>query len=338
MTRLFLFTAGHGSLDESFSLARSSNCSCDLSASKCDTRCCCDPDCDEDSLASFNTSCLPGLEGGEDLGLHTFHNCSRNSSIWDPALHSLLCIQADNTAYLGHFHEIVPRVDSIHMVDQLELDPEYRMYRDIEVEESNDNMTGHYRVGRPVRTLYDREEGVTGILSLPVTSLHGGCVPGPVRFLRPRSSVCSVPISPEICSRAKNSLLDHQMFLMTSAGVSLAPNFPQVLAVNNALNTSVTETRYHFTEDVGHYLSVSSPSPAVLSKRRPTNLSSLMKSLRSRRGRDPASLFSSSKTRPYDMVHSVAHYDQDTGLCNNLVLEVRYEVIWSGVQIKKVRR
>ena len=226
------------------------------------------------------------------------------------------------------------------MMDQLELGPEYRMYRDIEVEESNDNMTGHYRVGRPIRTLYDREEGVTGILSLPVTSLHGGCVPGPVRFLRPRSSVCSVPISLDICSGAKNTLLDHQMFLMTSAGVSLAPNFPQVLGVNNALNTSVTETRYHFTEDVGHYLTVSSPSPAVLSKsqQKPTKLSSLMKSLRTKRGRDPASLFSSSKTRPYDMVHSVAHFDQDTGLCNNIVLEVRYEVVWSGVQIRKVRR
>merc|ERR1719273_2253682 len=37
------------------------------------------------------------------------------------------------------------------------------------------------------------------------------------------------------------------------------------------------------------------------------------------------------------MVHSVAHHNPDTGRCNNLVLEVRYEVIWSGVQIKKVK-
>ena len=229
-------------------------------------------------------------------------------------------------------------MNSIHMVDQLELGPEYRRYRDIEVEESNDNMTGHYRAGRPVRTLYDREAGVTGSLSLPVSSLHGGCVPGPVRFLRSRSSVCSEPLSPEICSRAKNSQLDHQMYLMTSAGVSLAPNFPQVLAVNNALNTSVTETRYHFTEDVGHYLSVSSRSVSSKSQPQPTKLNALLKSLRSSRGRDPASMFSTAKTRPYDMVHSVAHYDPDTGLCNNLVLEVRYELIWSGVKIKKVRR
>ena len=231
---------------------------------------------------------------------------------------------------------MVPSLNSIHMVDQLELGPEYRRYRDIEVVESNDNMTGHYRAGRPVRTLYDKEEGVTGSLSLPVNSLHGGCVPGPVRFLRPRTSLCSVPISAEICSSAKNTGLDHQMFLMTSAGVSLAPNFPQVLAVNNALNTSVTETRYHFTEDVDHYLSLSSPS--VKSQPQPTELSSLMKSLRSNRGRDPASLFSSANTRPYGMVHSVAHFNPDTGLCNNIVLEVRYEVIWAGVQIKKVGR
>ena len=46
---------------------------------------------------------------------------------------------------------MVPSMDSIHMVDQLELGPEYRRYRDIEVVETNDNMTGHYRAGRPVR-------------------------------------------------------------------------------------------------------------------------------------------------------------------------------------------
>ena len=233
---------------------------------------------------------------------------------------------------------MIPSLDTIHMVDQLELSPGVRGYQDIEVEESNENMTGHYRVGRPVKTMYDRDEGVTGSLSLPVNSLNGGCVPGPMRFLRPRSSVCSVPISPEICTRAKNTYLDHQMFLMTSAGIAITPNFPQVLSVNNALNTSITETRYFFTEDVGHYLSVSPHSIPQNDHHKPTDLNLLMKTLLSKRGRDPSSLFSSTKTRPYGMVHSVAHYNPDTGRCNNLVLEVRYEVIWSGVQIKKVER
>ena len=51
------------------------------------------------------------------------------------------------------------------------------------------------------------------------------------------------------------------------------------------------------------------------------------------------SIFDDPNFSPYDKVHSVAHLNPEPGSisCNNLVLEVRYQIFWSGVEIAKVQ-
>ena len=84
--------------------------------------------------------------------------------------------------------------------------------------------------------------------------LYVGCVPGKVQFLKPTYSVCDQPINQEICLRAKNTYLDHQMYIMSTAVIAKEPNFAEILAENNHLQTASTETRYYITNNVEHYL------------------------------------------------------------------------------------
>lgn len=323
------------SFDDALFMNSVSNCSCDLSQGKCDTWCCCDTDCDDSALASFNHSCVPGLSGGFDAGQHLDHNCSRNGTIFDQALHSLLCIQISNTAFLGSYHESAPVVGSLYLYDQLNIQPEKESsYEESsEMMPSSENLTGHYKVGMAVKTLYDRDEGILGTLSLPSPSLQGGCVPSTVRFLKPMSSQCNQPINPDICLRAKNSYLDHQMYIMSSVVIEQEPNFAQVLASNNQLMTAETETFYYVTNNVQFYLNTEEKLQTKAGSSQ-ENFSTLKTILVRRDGK--SGLFHNSKYSPYNNVQSVAHLNPESNSCNNLVLEVRYELFWAQTEIVKV--
>ena len=184
-----------------------------------------------------------------------------------------------------------------------------------------------------VKTLYDRDEGILGTLSLPRPSLQGGCVPSTVRFLKPMSSQCSQPVNQDICLRAKNSYLDHQMYIMSSVVIEQEPNFAQVLATNNQLKTAETETFYYVTNNVNFYLNTEEkPNKPSGSQE---NFSTL-KSILARRDGKSGLLFHNSQYSAYNNVQSVAHFNPESNSCNNLVLEVRYEIFWAQTEIVKV--
>ena len=314
--------------DSSLYLSSISNCTCDLSPDKCDTFCCCDQDCDLTALASFNHSC-----SSVEQVYHYQHNCSRNTSLYDSPLHSLLCIQLSNTAFLGSFHKTAADVESVYIYDQLDTTRTHNYQVSYEQESGAENMTGHYKVGVPIQTIYDREEGVLGTLSLPTNSLKGGCVPDTVRFLRPHSSVCDHMISEDVCQSAKNSYLDHQMYIMSSSVLAQEPNFAQVLAENNQLRTADTVTNYYITNNVQFYLNMDNERESQ-GDAGPENFNSLKTSLTRRRSK--SGLFHNSDYSVYNTVHSVAHFDPQTLSCNNLVLEVHYTIFWAATKIEKV--
>ena len=310
-----------------FSVAQ--GCSCDQVPGSCDTYCCCDADCQPDQLQAFNASCSP------DLGKHHSFNCSRNSSIFDSAFHNFLCIQTSNTAFLGDYHDAPTKIETLYDYDQVK--SELKTQQTFETREAGrdlENNTEHYKVGVSIKTIYDASEGIVGKLALPTQSLLGSCVSSPVRFLKDSKSVCKRPINPDVCLTAKNSYLDHQMFLMSSPVIKSEANFAQVLSENNFLRTAETETNYYLTTRLEKYLNVELPRERPPPSAAPENFTVLAEKLSEYKFSD--SIFQTEEFSSYDKVQSVAHLDPASLHCNNLVLEVKYEFFWSGTEILKV--
>ena len=304
-------------------------CVCDEVPGRCDTNCCCDPDCQPHQLRAFNASCRP------DLGQHHSFNCSRNSSIFDSAFHNFLCIQTSNTAFLGDYHDVPAKIETLYDYDQVK--SERKSETTFEAREPRrevENNTGHYKVGVSIKTIYDATEGIVGKLSLPAQSLLGSCVSSPVRFLQDSQSVCTRPINPEVCLTAKNSHLDHQMFLMSSPVIASEANFAQVLSENNFLFPAETVTNYYLTTRLDKYLTEDGPGERPQPSGAPENFTVLAEKLSEYEVSE--SIFQTEEFSSYDKVQSVAHLDPARLHCNNLVLEVKYEFFWSGTEILKV--
>ena len=304
------------------------NCTCDEMVGRCDTSCCCDQDCHQQARDTFNSSCQP------DLGKHPLYNCSRNFTAFDSAFHDFLCIERSNEAFLGDFHHVPNKIETLSDWEQVTSEQEHQhTFEEAPGWRELENNTEHYKVGVSVKTVYDKAAGIVGKLSLPSQSLLGDCVTSHVRFLKDSKSVCQLPINQTVCLNAKNTFLDHQMYIMTSPVIASEANFPQVLARNNFLESAVTETNYYFTTRLHTYFNLHQNHQRPLQSR-PENLSNLAERISSYKASE--SIFQTDDFRPYDKVQSVAHLDPDLLSCNNLVLEVRYELFWSGSKILKV--
>lgn len=97
-------------------------CSCDLSREHCDPHCCCDPDCDADLRAGFD--CLP--EGRPPKTSHKCYskelmhtvNSRADISVLEDDLKGLLCVEVDNNAVDGLYHNNDARVPTVR-IDEL---------------------------------------------------------------------------------------------------------------------------------------------------------------------------------------------------------------------------
>ena len=123
------------------------------------------------------------------------------------------------------------------------------------------------------------------------------------------------------------------MYIMSSAVISREPNFAEILAENNDLRTAPTETKYFITNEIEQYLNGDTKTDAEFD---PDDLEKLAKKINEAPVNDGQSLFQNSNYSPYNKVHSVAHLNPEANSCNNLVLEVRYEIFWSATEIVKV--
>ncbi|XP_037088908.1 tectonic-2-like [Pollicipes pollicipes] len=80
-------------------LLDSAVCECDLTGARCDPHCCCDPDC-ADTAAPCPRA--------DRLGPPAVHRCSAANR---PPWHSVFCVVADNSPFLGSFHKLAPAAD-----------------------------------------------------------------------------------------------------------------------------------------------------------------------------------------------------------------------------------
>ena len=306
-------------------------CACDLTPDKCDTYCCCDTNCTSEARQSF--PCLGGLQGGIDEGKIGERNCSRVATPFDSPFHSLLCIYKDNSPYLGEYYDIPPKIETLSGYDHqtskiVKKVPDY----EVTVKQGpSENDTEHYKYGVSVKTLYDRREGVLGKLSLPLHSLTGGCVTSPVRFLKNSKSVCTNPLSSQVCLGAKNTLFDHQMYLMSFPGIANTPNFAQVLAKNNFLDTVKTTVKYFTTDTAENYVNKNTDEESVDEV---DDIDDVFdKILNERKNIQFKENVENGNIREYEKLQENAHYDPEENACKNLVLEARYTFSWAGYQI-----
>jgi len=309
-------------------------CACDLTPGKCDTYCCCDTNCTSEAKMTF--PCTGGLQGGIDEGKLLESNCSRTSTPFDSPFHSLLCIHTENSPYLGEYYEIPIKIETLSGYDHQMAN---KGKKPLSFEASgnpvpSENNTEHYKYGVSVKTLYDRREGVLGKLSLPLQSLTGACVQSPVRFLKNSESVCTKPLSSEVCMTAKNTLFDHQMYIMSFPGIANTPNFAQVLAKNNFLETVKTTVNYYTTDSTDKYINVNSDENLL---EETDDLNHIIGKLsKIEKGAKFKENIENENIRDYEKLQENAHYDPEENACKNLVLEARYTFSWAGYEILDV--
>nr|XP_056715416.1 tectonic-2 [Euleptes europaea] len=81
------------------------SCPCNLTASACDIRCCCDQECTPEMKQLFGGLCLSGVFGG-DVNPPFDQLCSVQTGIDTPDWFPFLCVQSslNNTPFLGYFY------------------------------------------------------------------------------------------------------------------------------------------------------------------------------------------------------------------------------------------
>lgn len=206
-------------------------CPCDLKVEQCDTGCCCDEACPENYAANF--TCIPSLFGGNHSEGHFFdNNCS---SILTPTerkdLHTFLCIHSSNSPYLGHFYAEEPILITKAQYDQtlhsqhLTKSKESFSFEDLSNQFLPDIRVTTYQYGSMIGTLYDTKRGIFGKLMIPINTLNGDCVSGPIEFLKPVQSSCRQRLTEEVCRNASFSLLDHRSYLSQSQSEEVSRHF-----------------------------------------------------------------------------------------------------------------
>ncbi|XP_010968028.1 tectonic-2 isoform X1 [Camelus ferus] len=141
-------------------------CPCNLTAGACDVRCCCDQECSSNLTALFRDSCFPGVFGG-DVNPPFDQLCSVQTAHGVPDWFPFLCVQLDNSPFLGLFY-----LGSISSGQRAS--PEVYLHADLK-----DFSDFGYKQGDPVMTA-EKE-----YFTIPQVSLAGRCLRNaPVAFLQ----------------------------------------------------------------------------------------------------------------------------------------------------------
>ena len=199
------------------------------------------------------------------------------------------------------------------------------------------NNTEHYMHGTSIKSVYNMKDGIVGKLGLPVETLTGMCVQAPVRYLVNQASSCSKRMTREACKAGQGTVLDISVYLAGDKEAAASGLLAQVLSFNNHLNVTSTKVNYYMTDSPEAYL-FGIKQERKSEKGHEATLEELIAKTR----------VSSSKVKFSENVRNIRiqklegqpgsiTYDEGRGVCRNVVLEVRYELVWSGIQIKEVR-
>ena len=238
-------------------------------------------------------------------------------------------METDNSPYLGYYFSSRPGARNAASFNALKATtPQTTSFEDTEQRslefQDEDTNAGGYKFGFPVETLF--KTSVRGFLALPQVDSNGGCSwLSPIRFQMGTSSSCDVDPKEDLC--VDSSVLSaHAFTLSSNAAYPPCSEAPGILRSYGGINPAPTSVRYYCTDDITAYLvsglrieELVSPNQESLF---PDGSSNATFALPDRCSWDDGF------TLP-----PVPQYNNQTSLCSNVVLDVRYELFWRGNQI-----
>ncbi|XP_048583179.1 uncharacterized protein LOC116612443 [Nematostella vectensis] len=316
-------------------------CPCDLEHNGCDIGCCCDRGCTDSERASF--TCMSGFFGGASSERPFEFSCQAvwpDSTDWQP----FMCVTTNNSPFLGYFYNFTSpsaAVDTLQYNSLLNTNTRTR-YSYQAPQQTLSSSVAAYTVSTSVKTAANSKDAnyltaSLGILTLPESIFNGVCSQlVPVRFLENRESVCVTQLTESLCS--SSSIISASSYLM-SRGVSnpTCPVPPAVLK-GGQLSTLQDQTpiladdqvEYFCTDDATGAIVNSGAGVGIVE----TTGSSLfsVQSSNASSNKNWRCAFDDGRNPPL-----LPSYNSSSRICSNVVLNVSYQLEWSGQQINKIK-
>ncbi|KAK3786089.1 hypothetical protein RRG08_045476 [Elysia crispata] len=321
-------------------------CPCNLIENDCDFNCCCDEECSANEKARFS-ECLPGLPGGEPAEAEEYR-CS-SSAFNLPDWHLVTCVFYENNAYLGMYYMNRARIVETSFTEVVSQEYKGR-FSFSKPERLFESPIIAYSHGVSLTTLRgDVAVGPrsSGILALPRPGTGGTCdFFSPVKFLVAEQASCTSSLLPDTCSSLSH--FSGRIYAVSSeiGGCSQSFKVTSTLRGNNVVPTDV---RYYCATDLSPYLA---PTGTALNALPQNQVSQFGSGLVNENCSTPCS---SQLCLDYNIgrastateaLPNLCSWDDGTtapriplltsGVCSNVVLDVRYKFEWSGSQITRL--
>ncbi|KAK0069005.1 tectonic-2 [Biomphalaria pfeifferi] len=306
-------------------------CPCDLTQYSCDINCCCDTECSTVQKARFS-SCLAGLPGGMAPDVEDY-KCSTNA--FNPTdWHLVTCVYWENNGYLGMYYQNRKKLKSSE-----EISAEVKQLKGTFSLRENekryqDALRSSYTYGTIIKTF--RQDNTAGTLSLPQTVPGGACNPLiPVQFLVDTISTCATKVTDSICN---------DLSVLSSKVYANGCSESMKISSSGTSNTqAITEVRYYCATDIKDYLA---NVQTGTSSSKETDITHLAR-LNCTDACSEQACWEYNVNKTYQSTAQLparCSWDDGAsvlgpngnGICNNAVLEVRYNFEWSGTTISKV--
>ncbi|XP_070571815.1 uncharacterized protein [Ptychodera flava] len=305
-------------------------CECDMTRGSCDTNCCCDTDCTEDELETFS-SCIPGLEGGQEGDPYEY--VCENVNIYTPDWHPLLCIEMYSTPYLGLYYDTKFGIRTMEGYrNTLATTEDGYDYADPGRRYGQDSgvTSAGYKQGVGIRTAFALTNQ-EGYLSLPTPSASVGTCSwmSPIQYLVDANSSCVQLPTQSLCSAV--SFLSAQMYVMSSR-ITHPPCPPVATVVRNHGNSksaATVLTNYYCTDDITPFLASNVTIEDLYPRFEP---SFFPDNSTASGGIDISQLNRCAWDDGYTYPPA-PEYDFDTAVCSNSVLSASYEIQWQGNEV-----
>ncbi|XP_070204032.1 mucin-2-like [Littorina saxatilis] len=326
-------------------------CPCDLTYLACDINCCCDTECSDSQKETFS-ECIPGRPGGLDPGPDLRDCKSRHfpRADWFP----LMCVQFESNAFLGEFYSNTGKLDStVDITRRLVQEQKTNVYtyRETEARFSDLGPVESYVVGRNILTIYPQD--AAGNLPFPQRLSLGECVDSaPVQFLQDSASTCPRTLTVESCA----DLTPFSARSYVQASSVYDPACPTAFHVSST-GRSILDVAQRVSVNVNYYCA---PNVSAYVQSTTTKLSDLVAprtvytfrpGLESVNCTEPCgedsqclSFQATAEVEPFPLPDRCADdnsyrllpapsYDAAAGVCQDVVLDVRYKFTWAGQEV-----
>ncbi|GFS23589.1 tectonic-2 [Elysia marginata] len=320
-------------------------CPCDLTGNACDFNCCCDKECSVNQKARFS-ECIPGLPGGEPAEPEEYR-CSSNAFNL-PDWHLMTCVFYESNAYLGMYYMNKAQITETAFTEVVSKQYKGRFSLS-KPEPVFESQSTAYSYGVSVTTL--REDIAvgprsTGILALPHLNSEGACnFLSPVRFLVDQQASCTSTLLPETCSSL--SRFSGRIYAASSDITGCSQSF-KVTSTLSGSSVAPTDVRYYCAPDPSPYLTTTDNALSLnelpqnqvsqfgsdLANENCTLPCSSQTCLNYNRGKEPTVNQALPNLCSWDDGSTSSRVPVlNSGVCSNVVLDVRYKFEWSGSQI-----